>query len=482
MNLLEKQLTRSDFNRWFPWIIYALALVMYLFLLYRIRHYGLLPFPTEGTDQLSILRGAVQLYQGKPLPHGYVYSPLYTYFLSILIALSGGNLVIIRLLQAIVCAGAPVLVFKLARSMRFSFDTSELAALLYLFYGPAALLSLEFLRAVPLTMCFLLTMLFLVRGFYGRNLTYYLLAGIFAAFSILGRDNFLPIVFVPVVMIVFKSVRRYLTARRILAYLLPLMLIIAPLIAFNLVKYRSFTVRPNLFTRTLKDSLLVRDKKPVGKVIFEKLLHELPGRSVKVLSNYELPHSLSFYAHREIVGFMWIFWLPFNLIAALGIASLLVKYRSQGVWLLLILSGTYLGTILPFGPYTRYRFPAFPLLLIPASALTVYLFQCKNAVKIIIPLAVAGAIFWITWISPDSLRPAGERLGVAKVLIQLGEYYRAEAYLERLEKEKLPTENLWILLAKKLQDNGRNQDAMRVIADYLIRKKNAAREGTRPPE
>lgn len=156
-------------NRNFPLFIYVFCLLISLIVLWQGRSYGLFAMPQPGMDQHNFLDHVDKLFKGVLPDYSYKLSFLYTLFIAFLSLVTGGKLVLMRLIQICLCALMPVVIFKLCRLLRCNYISSQVAALIYCFYGPAILVSMGILRAGPLALCFISFIYLLVKGFYSKN-------------------------------------------------------------------------------------------------------------------------------------------------------------------------------------------------------------------------------------------------------------------------------------------------------------------------
>ena len=102
--------TQKFLNKNFTLIIYFFSLACSLLTLYYARKYSLLPRPVQGTDQLGMLEAAANMSRGKLPDAGYMYSYIYTLFLYVLHLLAQSSLIIMRVMQAGICALIPVFI------------------------------------------------------------------------------------------------------------------------------------------------------------------------------------------------------------------------------------------------------------------------------------------------------------------------------------------------------------------------------------
>jgi hypothetical protein len=460
-------------NKNFKLLIYCLSLFISFYLLFSARQYGLLPFPIKGTDQLTMISAAANMYRGTMPEAGYLYSPLYTIFLYLLVIVSQGNLIIMRLLQAALCAFTPVFIYKLARKIRINREASQIAALLYCFYGAAALVSLSFLRAGPLAFCFTFFSYTLVQAFWSRKVKNYIYAGITAALCVLGRESFLPVVLAPLCLMCFKNFRHHIRKKYIVAYLAGIILMIFPFSLYNYIKFQSIAIIPgafeNIFTifhasKTSRASL--------SPSLFNSIFINMPIQLMNFFSSYEIPNSLSFYAHKEVIEFMTIFIIPFNLLLGISIAGVYLLKKNKGVLLIALLISSFCGSLLFFNMFYRYRVPVVPLVALLAGAGIVKISHQHSKYRRTIYLLFIFIFFLLTYTNPDKLRLKSERISVGKVLIFNRQYKRAEDYINHLDKDQINTDLLYHLLIASLIKDGEVKYAKRVI----LKRKNDQRE------
>jgi 4-amino-4-deoxy-L-arabinose transferase-like glycosyltransferase len=443
-------------NRNFCILVYLFYVFCSLFLLYSARQEGLLPRPVEGTDQLSMLRAAVDIYQGKMPGAGYMYSPVYTFLLFLMGVVSQGNLVIMRVLQALLCALIPVVIYRLGVKMRFGRPAAQLAAVLYCFYGASLLISLDFLREAPLALCFITMTYFLISAFYRKSIWEYMIAGAFAGICILGRENFIPVVFVPVVLLLLKDVRKYFKPRHAAGYVAALAIIVMPVLFYNYFKFDHFSIVPGHMNNVL-EAYHGEEAVKNSSAAMTSILRNIPVQLANYVSSYEIPNSLSIYSHREMIDFFKIFLIPFNLLIALSVVTLVYKVRNRGVILLFVLIAGYVCSMVFFTMFYRFRVPTAPLLCVLAGIGLFFIinkFESRKYDTAITALLLAAIVFIPTWKNPDKLRADSERRTTAAVLIQCERYAAAEDYIDKLREQKIPTEGLELYLIKTINNSG----------------------------
>ena len=455
-------------NKHFPILIYLFSLACLLITLYHARLLGLLPRPIVGTDQLTMLKAAENLTAGKVPGAGYMYSYSYTLFMYILNLISAGNLVIMRVLQAVICAFVPVFIYKLCIRLRFRLPQAQIAAILYCFYGPALLISLDFLRAGPLALCFVLFANSLAAGFTERKNKYYLQAGLWMGLCILGRENFIPVAAAPLAMLLYPTVRKHVKKSFIIYYAAGIAVLLFPVIVYNLVMFSSFSLVPGHWQNVMGayHGKAAEDSTRT----FLSVLVNMPKQAANFLCSYETPNSLSFYAHRELIEFLRIFIVPINFFTAFSLTALVFKFRNKAIVFTALLIAAYAASMLPFTIFYRFRVPSVPLLccLTSAGMMLVYEgFKNRRFVRLTWISVIFLLIFIITWQDSFALRTLREKRSVVRVLIQNERYSEAIDMLEKLPLDDPGTAYFKTQLLRKLDASGERARAQRLHRKWL---------------
>jgi Dolichyl-phosphate-mannose-protein mannosyltransferase len=453
---------KQDINRYFPLFIYVFCFIVSSTVLWQGRAYGLFPTPSPGMDQLNFLNHAENMLRGVFPDSGYKLSFSYTVFLAFLSLISGGKIIIMRLLQIALCSLIPVIIFKLCRLLRCSFISSQAAALLYCFYGTIILVSIGFLRAAPMALCFIGFVYLLVRGFYSKKYYHYLLAGLLAGLTVLGRENFIPVVLAPFIMLIFSSVRRHVKYQKAAIYLAGIFILVAPMIIYNYIRFDAPELIPGNFVHIFKfyhgEANIENSEKLVGSII-----ERVPSQVKMFASSYEAPNSFSFYAHREIISLLEFLLVPFNLILAMGILALFLDFKRLRSLFIGGMAAGYFLTIIYFSMFYRFRVVDAPLLLV-LCGLSIHLLIKVKSRKLIYAFSTVFVcvFFFLTYTPPDKLRSSGERRSVISHLIISKDYYKAEMLIE----DKVPLNNIEKYLVKSLYKEGYKEDARRLFAKY----------------
>ncbi len=455
------------------WLIHHLVLVFYIlyfscvaYVLYFGCSQHLFGTPPEGTDQRAMLDCAFNLLRGR-IPEGhYRYSYSYTLFLSLLGCLSGGKLWLIRLLQLSVAAAIPSLIMRTARLFGWGRKPAALAALLYCGYAPALLISLDFLRAAPLALFFLLLVYFFALAWFKERISgkwtwwFYAFAGGCGAWCVLGRENFLAVVFLPLL---------FLIRRRNCAWWVYVTVLLLPLLAvliFNGVCYGSIQLVPGNVGNIL-GFYGGREAAPAAAMI--KLLAEVPAHLRDFCLSYELHNSLSVYAHREVIPLLRVFRVPFNLLLALGVAGAVLRRGDRGAQLCFLLGAAYVGSMLFFTVFYRFRIPVTPLLAVAAAGgFGSWMRMLRRGRRTAAMLTVGVVVLFcmLTAVNPATRRLESERAAVARVLIANDRLEEAECYLGEMAKDGFDPRPELRLLAGRLSAMGDHAAALRVISRY----------------
>ncbi|MDD5727337.1 MAG: glycosyltransferase family 39 protein [Victivallales bacterium] len=452
-----------------------------LLTLYYARSYGLLPRPIAGTDQLTMLEAADNLTAGKVPGAGYMYSYSYTLFLYLLNLPAAGSLIVMRVIQAVVCAFIPVVIYKLCRNLRFRKPQAQLAAILYCFYGPALLISLDFLRAGPLALCFLLAANSLASGFIRKKREPYFHAGMLMGLCILGRENFIPVAAAPLAMLLYPVIRKHVKKTFIANYAVGIVILLVPVAIYNLAMFKSFSLVPGHWQNVM-GAHHAEAAGDSGRTIVA-ITAGMPRQAMNFLGSYEIPNSLSFYAHREIIEFLRVFIIPVNFFIALSLTALAFKFRNKAVIFIGILIAVYAASMLPFNMFYRFRIPSVPLLCCLGSAGIMLIgegFRDRRFAHTAIACALFLLFFLLTAQNTFALRPLGEKRSVARLLIQRGRYNEAITILEKLPLDDPATARCKTRLLQKLDASGEKARAQELYKKWRAQQQEFAKKQVPP--
>lgn len=459
--------TAKLLHRHFAPFLYGAALLLELYLFRTARAAGLLALPMPGMDQHTILQAALALPSGElPAPGSYLYSPLYTLWLGALAALTGGNPGAMRLLQGALAALIPVLIYRTGRRAGIGRSAAELGALLYLFCGSALLIALDFLRAAPLALLFLLFYHQLLGAWHSGSIRSWLLAGVCAGACMLGRENFIAVALLPALFLVAPAVRKKLTPGAAAAAVAGCLAILAPVLLYHLITCGTPAILPgngaNVF-RFFQGEAAAADPLLAAR----QILAGLPGKICDMASPFEIPNSLSIYAHREFIPLLKILALPMPLLMGAALIGTAGFRRNGAVLLAALLVAGYFGSIVFCEIYYRFRIPAEPLLAMLAGAgiRSLIRFRARReyaALAAGIALLAAG-IGWTLATPPEPRLPAGERDATVRLLADSGRYAAAEHYLERARRHGAPMPEGERFLIRSLAKEGRHAEAQELF-------------------
>lgn len=463
LQLSEKMTMRKFIHRHPGAVLYLVMFISGAWVL----HYGmeqhLFGAPAPGTDQRSILLCALDLVKGK-LPDGqYRYSYAYTVFLAVDALLSGGKLWLMRLGQLAVAAFIPVAVFRTARLCRTGKPAAFLAGACCCAFAPLVLIALDFLRAAPLALAFVGFANYLLAAEFplrrsGERWHLYAAAGFMGALCVLGRENFLVVVPLPLLWLWRRG------RRGVCSYLGALALPLLPVLIFNLIRYHSFQFVPG----NAGNILGFYGGSGAGTASdLWNLFGSVPGHLRDMALSYELHNSLSVYAHRELVPFLEVLCLPFNLLWILAAAGAALTWRRPETRRCALLVLGYFASMAFFTVFYRFRIPAVPLLAVLAAAAFRELakwMKCRRYGRVALFAAVAVALFALTWVDPDSRRLESERAAVARIMIHNRRYVEAERYLERMAADGLDPRPEWRFYAQRCAAEGDRYGVSRAIS------------------
>lgn len=454
-------------HRHFAAFLYAAALLLELYIFCTARAAGLLALPMPGMDQHTILQAALALPSGVlPEPGSYLYSPLYTLYLGALAAVTGGNPGAMRLFQGALAALIPVMIYRTGRRAGVGRSAAELGALLYLFCGSALLIALEFLRAAPLALLFLLFYDQLLRAWRNNSLRSWILAGVCAGACMLGRENFIAVAMVPALFLFFPAVRKRLLPVRTAAAVAGCLAVLAPILLYHLVTCGSPAILPGNGANVLRffqgeaaaaDPLLAA----------RQILAGIPGKICDMASPFEIPNSLSIYAHREFIPVLKVLALPMPVLMGAALIGTAGFRRNGAILLAALLVAGYFGSIVFCDIYYRFRIPAEPLLAMLAGAGVRTLIRCRARKRYAVLTAgillLAAGVVWTIATPPEPRLPASERDATVRLLADSGRYGAAERYLERSRRHGAPMPAGERFLIRSLAAAGREAEAQELF-------------------
>ena len=457
------------------WILWAIFFAAGAYVLWFGSGQHLFAAPAPGTDQKSILECALALLRGELPREHYRYSYAYTLFLSFTALLAGGRLWLMRLLQLAVAALIPGVVFRTARILRCGRGPAFAAGLLSCFYAPLVLISLDFLRAAPLALCFALLAHTLAAFFSPlphragtRSELLPVAAGILAALCALGRENFLAVAPIPLLFLKRRDALRYLGATAV-----PL----AAVLLFNLIRYGSFQLVPG----NAGNILDYYGGSGVGTfTALRNLLVAVPRHFADFCSSFELPNSLSVYAHREVIPFLRLLAVPFPLLLTLAGTGAALRRRERAFRILALLALFYMGSMLFFTVFYRFRIPPVPLLAVLAAGAAAPLKRALRQRRYLLPAVVAialAALNLLLHVDPETRRSETEHAAVARVLIDNRRFGEAEEYLARMMARGENADPGVRLLLREMLRAGETQEAQAAARRFEQRQRERSATG-----
>ena len=456
-------------HRNFELLIYLIYFFCGLGILWMGRSNGLFPMPGAGTDQLSMFQCAAGLTSGKFPDFPYRYSYAYTLFLTLLHGMTGGSLLGMRILQLAVCSLIPVFLYRTARLLGLGKAAGQYGAICYLFYGPALLISLDFLRAAPLGLVFLLYFYFLLLGWRLKSKMWIAVAGAAGAICILGRENMAAVVLLTPFLWLLPAVRRRLNWRFLSLHAAWLAGPVLLVMTLNLIAFGSFQPVPGNAGNVMGFYHGTETVRHFG-ALADALVKSVPAQFMNFFSSYESPNSLSFYAHREVIAFLRVFLLPFHLLTLLALIGVWRFRKNAGVATMALLVAAYAGSLLFFTIFYRFRIPAVPFIALLAGAGIAALsgwWKRKEYRSVVTAAVLGGAFLWITSVNPDSQRSFGERTSVARILIDNKRFDEAERYLAEMAADGFDIRAGAVLLAQHHAADGDPTRAQAVFNRFV---------------
>lgn len=405
-------------------ILFSVNLFLGIFIFLHGRKLGLFAPPRLGMDQHTILEAAQNIANGiLPVPGKYLYSPAYTLFLGLLARICCGNLFIMRLLQLAVVSLIPWMIYRTSIFAGFGRKAAAVSGVLWLFCGSAMLISLDFLRAAPLALCFVSLVYFWLRSRRSSRLRYAVFAGVFAGLCMLGRENFIPVVCLPLLFMIFPLKKKQ--PKKIAVYILAALLTLTPVLAYNFYHTSSLAILPgngkNVFEFMQGKGTLSTPGQAALQVI-----RKIPQTAWGIVTPFENTNSLSFYAHREAIPLLKILSLPITLLFSLVFAAAYCRKRS--IYLILLLIAGYFGSLVFCEIYYRFRIPALPLLCIAGGAGIMQLDilfkkRSKLAFAFLLPVLIAFTL-WLD-MTPEKLIQKSEREATVRFFLDRKQYTKA---------------------------------------------------------
>ncbi len=389
-------------------VLFGAALVLRLFYLFEARENPF--FQGLGLDaRYYDLRAGEILSEGLIGDDAYFMGPLYPHLLAVVYAVAGRSLLLVRLLQAIVSALAPVLVYRLGRRF-FSPATALVAGLITAFHGQLIFYCGSILYTTVAVTLILWILVRLTEPSPRRTKTDRFLTGVLFGLAAVGKGNI--VLFLPVALVVAARGARRGRPWNIAgatALLAGFLLVVAGVTARNYAASGDFVPLtsngglnfyigngPESSGAYEKPKGLDVDNDPSGRRMLEKAL----GRSLKptdvsriwtaralefirddpaaemklllrkslfVISTFEIPQIESYHFQRRYSRLIDLLFIPFGVIAPLAAAGMIGRRRDKALPLAAFVV-VYSFSIVLFFVLTRYRLPVVPVLILYASS------------------------------------------------------------------------------------------------------------------
>ena len=407
---------RETGDRQFPvrefWILFGAALVLKLVFLATVRHS---PFVAGLTnDEWHHWHEALEiLSNGIIRPDVFYFAPLYPYFLAGLFALTGPNLTVVLVLNAVFGAMTVALSYALAVVMSGRRRSGLISALFVVLFAPFYLYEVLVLKTTMATTLAVAALLSLMCARKREGAALWVLSGLsFGALALL-RGNALIVLPILAAELVFEHLDGRLESRRLFLWLACVGLAIAPATLHNLVAGSDLV--PTTFQGGTQfwignhsgatgmyvplrpgRGLPAQEKYDAVSLAEEFAGHELPpsrvnsfwlrrglsfvvkeplnwvrlmGRKTRLsLSNTEIGDVVHIDVFEEEASYLKAAFLPFGVLAGLALGGVWLR-REQWrndlpVW---VMTAGSLFSIILFFVFGRYRVPVAPLLAVVAG-------------------------------------------------------------------------------------------------------------------
>lgn len=420
------------------WTVFALGLALRLFYLIEARDNPF--FQGLGLDSRYYDKRAVEILdEGLIGSESYFMGPLYPHMLALVYAVAGRELLAIRILQAILSALVPVLLFRMGRRL-FDPTIALVASVTAALYGPFIFYTGSILYttvAVTLILWILdrLTMDVPRAG----QFRFHLLTGLLFGLAAVGKGNIA--LFAPIAMLALmaRGSGSFLQrARPAIALAVGLATVI------GLVTIRNYASSGDIVFLTSNGGLnfyigngpessgayekpngLDVDHDPAGERMLEAELGrtlsptevskvwsgramaficEEPGKALDLLarkttfffSTFEIPQIESYHFQKRYSMLIRALFIPFGVLAPLAVLGAFLLVSKRTIMLLLFLVA-YSGSIVLFFVLTRYRLPVVPAVMLFASGaiVTVVRGVRRGQIRSLLPGAAAALAFAI---------------------------------------------------------------------------------------
>ena len=405
----------------------ALALILIFSVIVRIFFF----FQLAATDLVTVPMldsqdyhdWAVQLVSGNPgWGETYWMGPLYPHLLALVYMVFGVGGMAISVLQLLLSVVNIALVFFLTRDFladRTATWAAPLAAGIFALYGAPVFYAGLILMATLVTTLYLLIARQALVAWRQNTTTSWLVLGLLTGLAGLARGNIL-LLLATLPLLIFKSnIEINLRLKKTTAFILAGLIMLVPVTVRNLVVADDFviltsngginlligqqTAHKGIFGPIVKGSQSQYDasmKIPleqefgrylkgseISRILTRRAMEEFRDnigamplhylrKMYRFWNGYELPQIFSYDYWHHAMPALRVLFIPFTLLAALGLLG--VRFLPGGQRLIMgLMLGTYFLSLVPFFPTSRYRIPLAPLLAIGAGVFLVYVWQMK---------------------------------------------------------------------------------------------------------
>ncbi len=388
-------------------VLFAAALLLRLFYLWEARDnpfFGGLGLDARYYD----LRAMEIVDEGLVGDEAYFMGPLYPHLLALIYGVAGRNLLLVRLVQALISAWVPVLVYRIGRRF-FPPAEAGVAALLAVLYGPLIFYTGSILYTTFAVTLLLLILDRLTEPSPRRPALHHLITGLLFGLAAVGKGNV--ILYLPLAAF---AIARGSAPRPNWNWRTPIPLLAGFALIVTFTTARNYLSSGDFVPLTSNGGLnfyigngpessgayekpkgLDVDHDPSGRRMLEKKLGRplsstdvsqiwkeravefiraeplaefslLVRKTVFVLSTFEIPQIESYHFQKRYSRLVAFLFIPFGVIAPLGLAALFRRREGRTV-ALTAFAGVYMLSIVIFFVLTRYRLPVVPVLMIYAS-------------------------------------------------------------------------------------------------------------------
>ena len=497
--------------------VYRLAVIAFIGLFFRVIHtLQSSVIPTASTpagDSAAYYEWALRIANGDWLgDQAFYQAPLYPYWLAVVMKAVGSQILVLRLVQAIMGALSVVL---LGHAIRIFFDDRSglIGAGMLAIYAPAVFYDGIIQKATLDSLLVCLLLLLLASYVRGRPVAF--ATGITLGLLTLTRENALLWIPLPAVWMLVSTPRGTYrsSAKKAATYLAGVATVLLPVAGRN--AYLSgewspttFQAGPNFYignhqganglyqplvpghetpmyeradATRLAEQAVGRSLSPreVSKYWFSQALADMTAdrwgwikllaiKTALVVNQYEVPdvESLHIYASMspvlKVLGYVGNFGILFPL-TMLGVYATRAEFRK--LWLLHLMSLTMVAAIALFFVLGRYRFPLVPLLIVfAAPALCQILDRLRNPFRRVaaVPMLVSIAGIMLAWapLTDRNMLEASSLMNQGAAAGQRGDLPASISWLEQAIQMEPSLPEAYFNLGRALALSGRHREAI----------------------